>query len=362
MNIPFAKPVYFGNEKEYLNEAFDSTWISSGPFNEELQCELEGEFGTSVLLTSNGTSALSVALWNTDLGREDSVIVPGFCFQAAANLVQEMGANPIFIDVDLDTWQIDPELIPSHLYKDTVAVVAVHNYGYPCDMNKIMAVANHYKIPVIEDCAEAIFTRYKDKYVGTFGDFGTFSFHATKTLAVGEGGMILINNPENYLHSKWYMNHGLEKRGSYNHEFPGNNFRMSNLQAAIGLGQFENRDKIIYKKQSIIRKYLNRLMNQDGIIFRKPFYSSEYVLWSFPIRLDLSVYKQGRDKVIEQLKEKEIETRPGFVPASKLDYFNTGKLPNSEVLGESVLVLPSFLSITNKEIDYICSTLLDLRS
>jgi perosamine synthetase len=360
--IPFAKPRYWGNEKIYLNDAFDSTWISEGIFNKWLEEEFEKEFDTNVLLTSNGTSALQLAFETLGLGEGDYVIFPGFCFQTAANVATQLGVIPEFVDVNLDSWNITSKEINKKLHDYVKAIVVVHNYGYPCDMDSIMELSNYYGIPIIEDCAEAIFSRYRNQYVGTFGDFSTFSFHATKTLTTGEGGMLICKWDADHNTAKLIRSHGLQTRGEYNHLLAGNNFRMSNLHAAIGYAQLEKIDEITLRKKIIIQRYVRRLMNQDGIRFRNPFESTEYVLWSFPVRLDLSIYKQGRDRVIEQLKERGIETRPGFVPASKLDYFGAEKLLNSEILGNEVLVFPSFFSITEKEIDYVCSSLLDLRS
>lgn len=352
--IPFSKPVYYGNEKKYLNDAFDSTWISEGAYNKELESRFRNIFDAKTcLLTNNGTSALQLAYLVGHVKPMDEVILPGFCFQAAANVAFQLGAYPVFVDVDIDTWMPTKTAIVNEITEDTLAIVIVHNYGY--------AQKSFAPLPVftIEDCSEAIFTQVNKNYVGTFGDVATFSFHATKTITTGEGGMLMTNNPFANDRALLYRSHGLEVRGTYDHKIPGNNFRMTNLQAAIGLAQLEKMDKIIYRKQLLTKRYIQNLKGEDGVYLHPS--DGDEVLWSFPVRLDLSRFPESK-KVQTKMLESQIEVRPGFTAASNIRYFGAKNLPTSEYLEKSVVVLPLYTSLTEEDVDKVCDKLLKIRS
>jgi len=335
--IKFAQPTYFGNEVEYAKRAVESGWISGGEYVEQLEENFARFFATSVTLTSNGTSALQLAYTTLGLIPGDEVIIPGYGFLAAANVALQLGLKPVFVDVDENSFLISAEKIREKITPNTKAIVVIHNYGFMCDMKEIVALG----IPVIEDCAESIFSKQNDQYCGTFGTIGVFSFHATKTFTTGEGGMLITNDW--YLHeiTKLYQSHGLKTRGTYNHTFPGNNFRMSNIHAAIGVAQFENIEKILAKKE-LVTLWYDKLMDIPD----------ENVLWSLPILVD------NKYKMQIALNIAGIEHRPGFIPPSSIWYFNTDDLPNSEDIYRKTLVLPLHLSLTENDVKYICNTII----
>lgn len=336
--IPFSTPTYFGNEEIYVKQAVRSKWISGGIFVNQLEDSLSNFFQSYVTLTSNGTSALQLAFTTLGLVPGDEIIVPGYGFLAAANIAIQLGLKPIFVDVGED-YLINPELIKEKISSQTKAIVVIHTYGYVCDMEKIMS----FGIPVIEDCAEAIFSKYKGYYCGTLGDIGTFSFHATKTFTTGEGGMIITDAIGWHKISKLYQSHGLAKRGSYIHLVPGNNFRMSNLHAALGVAQFEHIDEIIERKKLIYSWYKDELGLPN---------IGENILWSLPIRV-----KESPQFIKDQFELRDVEVRMGFVPPNRLNYFEKISLPISEKLADSTIVLPLHLSLTKDDVEFICGIL-----
>lgn len=362
--IRFAEPVMLGNEKKYMNDAFDSGWISDGKYVSQLESEFCSILGTkNALVTSNGTSALNLAFLALDLQPGDEVIVPGFAFQAAANVVKQLGAVPVFVDVDEHTMLVHLSDIEEKITSKTKIIVIIHSYGYLCDAPAIVRMAIKHNLYIIEDCAEALFSKIGTKYCGTFGDIGTFSFHATKTISTGEGGMVITNNDNLALKMKLIRSHGLAVRGTYTHIMPGNNFRMSNIHAAIGCAQLENYQLIIDSKINMRRQYAKALYDMDYFI-RLPLMGVDHkpILWSYPIILNME-YFPDIDTLRKMLSDREIETRPGFTPANLLPYFNNaGNLPNSEKLWMSTLVLPMHLNISTYHIEYICNTLINLRS
>jgi perosamine synthetase len=346
--IPFAKPTYFGKEESYVLEALKSTWISDGPFVTSFEETLEQELNIQhVLTTSNGTSALHLAYLSLGINPYDvphpyytNIIVPGFGFQAAANIARLVGANPVFVDVDPDTWLVTEDNIRnSNLPAKTVVVT--HTYG-----NVVTLSDNFYReYDVIEDCAEAMFSKYRNKSVGTFGIIGTFSFHATKTITTGEGGAISTNLKDIYDKALLIRSHGLRKRGSYDHEVIGHNFRMTNIQAALGESQLYYKESIIEKKKLIYEWYKERL---SEFVFQKVNPDVSPVFWAVALKVE------NRDKLINYLRSKEIETRPGFTSPTKLKQYLEVNLPVSDELEKTVIVLPTFTSITEDEVDFIC--------
>jgi len=359
MKIPYAIPAFGGNEGKYIINALKSTWISGGEYVNKLE-----EWFTKTLqrkhalAVSNGTAALHLVYLGLGIKTGNEVIVPGFAFMAAANVLVNINAIPIFADVDSDTWCITAESIESKITKKTKAIVPIHTYGNVCDMDKIMELATSNSIPVIEDGAEALFSTYKGKYCGTFAELGIFSMHATKTITTGEGGLVICDDDKLAELMLMYRNHGLPKRGCYNHVVAGLNFRLSNIQAALGCAQVENVENIIAGRQRVFEVYKNHLEKQDGI--RLQYYKPEVepVVWAVAVKLDDRAFPQGRDSVVTQLKELGIETRPGFVASSLLGYFPPHHLPISESLSNSVISLPTYPSLSNDDISLICESLI----
>lgn len=362
INIPWAKPLFLGREKEYLIDALESTWISGGYYVEKFEEEFTQYNGSRYgITTSNGTTALQLAVLALGIGPGDEIIVPGFTFVAPANMVIEAGATPVYADIDPLTWCIDPNSIEKCITNKTKAIIAVHVYGNVCDMDVLKILAERHHLFIIEDTAETAFSRYKGKYAGTFGDVGCFSFQATKTITMGEGGFVLTNRAKLYEKMRLIRDHGMRKDKHYWHDVIGYNFRLTNLQAAVGYGQFENLDKIISEKQRVSRLYREHLVDEPGITMQHFTPEVEPVVWAIAIKIDANLFKGDRDFLIKSLLESGIETRPGFYPFSVMPLYNAPLLPISEDVGANVISLPSFVSLTEEEIAFICDQLKKLK-
>jgi perosamine synthetase len=362
--IPWAEPVYWGNEREYVMDALDSTWISGGHYVDKLESQfVSWSSCNSALAVSNGTAALQLAFLGADLCSGDEVIIPGFCFLAAANVALNMGLVPVFADVDPKTWCVTAENIEKVITSKTKAVVTVHTYGNSCEMDKIVDHCSMKKIAVIEDTAESLGTRYKGQLTGTFGDINTFSFQATKTITTGEGGMVVTNDDALSERMNLYRSHGMGKT-RYFHDVPGLNFRLTNLQAALGCAQFEKIDEIFEARKKVYLRYKEILGSVNGIELQEYTLDVTPVVWVIAVKLSTNFYPQGRDEVMNDMKNLNIETRPGFYPPSLMKHIYKVKdsdIPNSTILGSAVICLPSSPNITNQTIDYICNTIIGLR-
>jgi len=356
--IPWAKPALWGREKDYVNSALESLWLSGGEYIDRLENDFAELFNKEhVLAVCNGTAAIHLPYLALGLKPGDEVIVPGFSFMAAANLALQMNLKPVFAEVDPTTWCIKAEAVERLVSPRTRVIVPVHTYGNVCNMDELCALAKKKNLTIIEDCAEALFSKICGAYCGTFGDCGSFSFQATKTITTGEGGLVITDNHDLYRKMLLYRSHGLLERGSYNHVLPGHNFRITNLQAAFGCAQLEKANVIIEKRKGVHEKYCNLLGSQAG--WKLQYFRPEVVpvLWAFALKLDPKAFPQGRDTVIKQLKEKGIETRPGFTASSLMKIYEPHSLPVCEDLSRNVISLPSFPSLLDKDIDYICNQL-----
>jgi len=362
-SIPWARPDYWGKEREYVAEALASTWISGGPFVDRLEREFARYCGTPRALTSsNGTTALHMALLALKVGRGDEVVVPGFGFLAAANIALHLGAIPVFAEVDPATWCVTAAEIERRLSPRTRAIVPVHTYGNVCAMGPIASLARTRGVAVIEDAAEALGSRLEDRLAGTMADVGCFSFQATKTITTGEGGMVVTANDELYETMWLYRNHGMLRKRYYWHELPGMNFRLTNLQAALGCAQLEQLDRIAAARQQVHAHYRRRLSDVPGLELQHFPAEVEPTLWAIAARLAPNAYPQGRDVVMGQMNQEGIETRPGFVAASRLGLYACPPLPICEELAEQVISLPSFPTLEEGQIARICATLERLRA
>jgi perosamine synthetase len=360
--IPWAGPLLGGNEQKYVSQALESSWISGGSFVDRFEKDFSGYCGTRYAMTaSNGTTALHMAFLALGIGPGDEVVVPGFAFMAAANIAIHLGATPVFAEVDPETWCMTAAEVEKVLSSKTKAIIPVHTYGNVCDMRRIMKLADQDSIPVVEDVAEAFASRYKGHLAGTEGVLGTFSFQATKTITTGEGGMVVTDSQE--LQDKMYLfrNHGM-RRTRYWHEVAGHNFRLTNMQAALGCAQLEKIDEIIRERKRVYASYCRHLFNVDGITMQLFTPDVEPVVWSVVVKLDPQVYPQGRDEVIRQLQEIGIETRNGFYAASMLPHLYTSPaLPICEDISRQVISLPTYCALTDGAIYFICSKLKSLR-
>ncbi|HED05656.1 MAG TPA: DegT/DnrJ/EryC1/StrS aminotransferase family protein [Ignavibacteria bacterium] len=351
--IPIYKPSLDGNEKKYVNECLDSTWISSrGDFIPKFEDAFKNFIGVDHANTvSNGSVALHLALVTLGIGLGDEVIVPSFTYIASVSAISITGATPVFVDSLEDTWQIDPEDVKRKLTSKTKAIMAVHLYGHPCNMDELTKITKENNLFLIEDCAEAFGSKFKNQYVGTFGDLSTFSFYGNKTITTGEGGMIVTNDET--LHDRAYhlKMHGLAKYREYWHDVIGFNYRMTNICAAIGLAQLEKANEKISKKRQLAKWY-------DDALSNLPVKSNQehpdvfHTYWMYSILVESP---KLRDKLRTHLKNEGIETRPTFFPVHTMPMFshNYQKLRTAEKLGWHGISLPSYPDLTQTDIQEI---------
>jgi perosamine synthetase len=362
--IPWAEPVFSGQEKKYLIDALNSSWISGGPYVERFEHDFKKAIKSPyVITTSNGTTALLLAMIALGIGPGDEVIIPGFTFVAPANMVITLGAKPVFVDIDPFTWCLDPICIEEAITKKTKAICAVHLYGNVCDMKLIKLICQKHNLILIEDTAESAFSRYNGRYAGTLGDVGIFSFQATKTLTMGEGGCIAVNNKRLFEKMKIIRNHGMNRKKFYWHTEIGHNFRLTNIQAAIGCAQLDGIDKILNDKRRVCRSYYKFLNNIPGITLQQFHEDVDPVVWALALKIDPRIFG-ARDRLMAQMLKAGIETRPGFYPFATMPIYRkyvTKKLEVALDTGAHVLSLPSSPQLKEEEISQVCSTLASCR-
>jgi perosamine synthetase len=349
---PVYQPNLSGNEKKYVNECLDSTWISSkGKFINQFEEKFSKFTGIKNSVTvSNGTVALHIALLALGIGQDDEVIVPTFTYISSVNAIKYTGAKPIFVDSDPLTWQIDTKNIEQKISKKTKAIMPVHIYGHACEMDEIMKISDEYKLHVVEDCAEAIGTLYKGKHVGTFGDISTFSFFGNKTITTGEGGMVCSNSKELSDLSIRLKGQGLAKNREYFHDIIGYNYRMTNICAAIGCAQLERVEDILINKKRLAQKYIDALKNLP-VEYHQEHGDINHSYWMFTI---LVKSESDRTKLRKFLNENGIDTRPTFHPVHTMPMYNTKEtFEVAEDLGKRGINLPSYPDLSDNDIEII---------
>lgn len=337
--------------------ALESSWISGGEFHDRFERDLERRFGSPVVICSNGTAALQLAYQCLELGPGDEVIIPGFGYMGAANVARQLGLKPKYADVLPSTWCLDADSLERTISSRTRAIVAIHTYGSACDMRRVLDIAQEQKIPIIEDCAESFGSKFDGRWLGTFGAMGTLSFQATKTITTGEGGGVVSNDPSLLRLARLYRSHGIE-RDRYRHIVPGNNYRMTNVQAAIGCAQIEKFDTFARKRIELTSKYRDRLSSIAELALQAVPEGLDAVPWTFGVLIrgrDASF----RDCVIEELADLNIETRPGFYTPNQLDGYGRHDIPVSDEVAESIIVLPFYPSLATEDVEHICSSLVE---
>lgn len=355
--FPVAEPLLTGNEADYLLECVRSGWISSqGPyvaaFEEAVRAFHDVSFALS---TSNGTTALHLALVALQIGPGDEVIVPDFTFAATAATVVHAGATPVFVDVDPHTWTMDPDAAFAAVTPRTRALIPVHLYGHPCDP-RLIDGARERGLLVVEDVAEAFGARVGGRLVGTLGDVAAFSFFGNKTLTTGEGGMLLFRDEEVARRATILRDHGMQPGRRYWHLEPGFNYRLTNLQAAVGVAQMERLDEILERKRMLAKRYDAAFASTDGLALppRAPW--AEPVCWLYTMLVDDEL-GLDRDELAERLLRTGVETRPVFLPLHEMPAYATYardvSFPVAEELARTGISLPSAVTLTDDEIDAI---------
>ena len=367
--IPVCYPFIGEKELEYVTDCIKTNWISSkGKYVKEFEnnfakyCDFK--YG---IATINGTTALHLALASLGISKGDEVIIPSFTMIATAFAVVYCGAKPILVDAKPDTWNIDTNKIEEKITDKTKAIMPVHIYGHPCDMDPIMELAKKYNLYVVEDAAEVHGAEYKGKKAGGIGDIGCFSFYANKIITCGEGGMIITNDDKIAEKARSLKNLSFPKgKRIYKHQDVGYNYRMTNIQAAIGLAQLEKIDGLIERRRKNAHLYNELLKGVEGITLPVEKQWAKNVYWMYSILIE-DEFGISRDKLMSKLEEKGIETRPFFVPIHqqpvfhKMGWYEDENYPIAERLALRGINLPSSSGLKEKEIRYICDVIKSIK-
>ncbi|MGA3169389.1 MAG: aminotransferase class I/II-fold pyridoxal phosphate-dependent enzyme [Chthoniobacteraceae bacterium] len=365
--LPVMEPSLGGNELKYVSDCIASNWISSqGKYVTSFEESFQKYTGSDhALCVSSGTAALHLALAALEIGGGDEVIMPDLTFAATANVVIHRGGVPVLADVTRETWTLDPEDMERKITGRTRAIMPVHLYGHPCDMEPILDVAARYGLKVIEDCAESFGAKYKGRQTGTMGDVGCFSFFANKVITTGEGGMVTTADAE--LHRKMTIlrDHGMSKEKRYWHLYPGYNYRMTNMQAAIGLAQMERIGDFLEHRARVVALYNERLGQLRGILLPPCAEWAYNIFWLYSIVIDEAEAGIERDELAAKLAERGIETRPFFYPVHVqppyLEYAK-GKFPVTDWLSARGLSLPTANDIRLEDVERVCGAVEEIVS
>ena len=368
--IPVCEPTLKGNELKYVEDCIKSNWISSsGKYIKQFE-ELFSKFCNTkhAVTCSNGTAALHLALRAVDIKQGDEVIVPDFTMMSCVNSILYVGAKPVLIDAKRDTWNIDVEKIETEITDKTKAIMVVHIYGHPVDMDKILEIAKKHNLFVIEDCAEAHGAKYKDKMIGSLGDIACFSFYANKIVTTGEGGMVVTNN-DKFAEKMRLLKNLAFKKPRFVHDELGYNYRMTNIQAAIGVAQMEYIDELVESRRKNAQIYNDFLKNIEGITIPIEKEWAKNVYWMYSIIIEDS-FGLDMPTVRKKLLEKGIDTRTFFMPMHsqplvlKLypEYEKEDlKFPISTELSRKGLYLPSSSSLTSENIKEVCNAIKEIK-
>ncbi len=361
--IPIARPSFLGNEKKYVLDALESGWISSiGPYIDRFEKEFASYHGVrNAIATHNGTIALHLALASAGIGQGDEVIVPDLTFIATSNVVKYCNARPLLVDVDPGNWNISLQSIVEAISPSTKAIIPVHLYGNPARMDEIMKIAREHKLLVIEDCAEAMGARLGGKKTGTFGHVSCFSFFGNKIMTTGEGGMCLTNDDELASKMRILRDHGMNLKKKYWYDQIGFNYRMTNMQAAIGLAQLEQLDSLLASRDAIRSRYKEKLASCESIVFQETG-GNRHVNWLTTVRLK-GLDFESRDAVMNELSLKGIDSRPVFYPIHFMPFYkdpvySPGANKNSIAVAREGISLPTYVGLETENIDYIAACLI----
>lgn len=364
ITIPVSEPLLNGNERRYVNECLDSGWISSeGPFSRKFEEQFAKRVGRRHgIAVCNGSAALEAAVAALGIGPGDEVILPSFTIISCAAAVIRSGATPVLVDSDSNTWNLDPSNLEGLVSPRTKAIMVVHIYGLPVDMDPVLAVAARHGLHIIEDAAEMHGQTYRDKPCGSFGSISTFSFYPNKNVTTGEGGMIVTDDEALAERCRGLRNLCFQPAKRFVHEELGWNMRMSNLNAALGLAQLERIDEFIARKRHIGAQYNMLLADIDGVQLPVPLTDyAENIYWVYGIVLEEGL-PVGVEEIMTRLADWGVETRPFFWPMHRQPVFcRMGMFAGitcavAERLGRRGLYLPSGLTLCDEQIERVAKT------
>lgn len=367
--IPLALPDLSGNEEKYVAEAIRSSWISStGKFVDRFEREFAELCGTRAAVSViNGTAALHLALLALDARPGDEVLVPSLTYVATANAVRYVGAEPVFVDVDSETWCIDPELLERSITRRTRGIIAVHLYGHPADMDGIARVAAAHGLWVVEDAAEAPLARYKGRASGSLAPIATFSFYGNKVFTAGEGGALTLDDQGLERRVRMLRGQGMDPQRRYYFPITGYNYRLTNVACALLCAQLERREDILGRRRHVFDAYRECLSGTPGIGFQPVAPWAEPAPWLFCITVDPEEYGSTRDQLMDSLEREGVETRPFFIPLHRLPPFaeqsrrRGDELPVTDRLGATGLNLPTYTDLADAHIARIADLIRGIR-
>ena len=354
--LPISKPFIGPREKELVLDALDSGWVSSiGKYIDEFETNFARYCGTEyALAVNNGTTGLHLALATLGLQAGDEVIIPDLTFVATANAVAYTGATPVLADIDPDTLCIDPASVKSLISERTKAIIPVHLYGHPADMDALTAIGDAHGLDIIEDAAEAHGAEYRGRKVGGLGKCGVFSFYGNKVITTGEGGMLTTNDREFYQRAKRLRDHAMSPTRRYFHEERGFNYRITNLQAALGVAQLERIEDFLGRRAEIMNWYRAEIATTDSIRLNRVKNWAKSAFWMICLEVDW-LDEPRRDLLMQKLKSRGIDTRPYFCTMSSMPMYRQQPLPISARKAQTGLNLPSYFELTKQEVQRVGS-------
>ena len=380
--IPLSTPSLMGNEREYLFECLDTGWVAAGPFIRRFENAVSEYLGSAdAVAVSSGTAALHVSLRLLGVGPGDEVLCPSLTFVATTNAVSYTGARPAFLDSQPETWGLDPSALRGFLEQEcrrdakgalvdqvtgrrVKAILVVHLYGHPVDMDSVLAAAEEYSLPVIEDATESLGSLYRGRPTGVLGRLGCLSFNGNKTVTSAGGGMIVSRDTELLDRARFLINQARDPGDEFYHSEVGYNYRLSNLHAAVGLAQFECLEEHLEARRSHAESYASVLAEVPGLTFvrEQPWARSNY--WLSTVLLDSQEFPVSPSQVVCRLRGSGIEVRRPFVPSHMLPPYQQertfGELSVARGLYERGLNLPSSAWLTGVQVEYVASQLASL--
>jgi len=363
--ISLAKPEFSQLERKLVNQCLNTGWISSvGNFVDKFAKDFSKTVNVKyVLPVANGTAALHLALIALDIKSGDEVIVPALTFIASANTVTYVGAKPIFIDIESETFNLDIKQLERKITPKTKAIITVDLYGHPVDFDTIKKIAKKHNLKIISDSAESLGSKYKGEPVAGQADISIFSFFGNKIITTGEGGVVATNSKKLYEICKLYRDQGKQSEiHAYFHPVIGYNYAMTNLQAAVGIGQLKKLSQYVKQKRAITSAYKKYLVNVPGISFQQEADYAKSNWWMFSILVNEKLFGHTRDQLIKFLGKKNIETRPFFYPLPALPpykkYNKMSDFPITKKIADMGMNLPTFASLKKSEIEYICQVII----
>lgn len=360
--IPLSVPTIGQKEAEYVMDCLETNWISSsGKYVDQFEHAFAEVAGTKHAIScSNGTAALHLALLALGLKPDDEVLVPTLTFVACANSVVYCGGKPVFVDVDREIWSIDASRVEAQITEKTRGIIAVHLRGHPADMDAIMAIARRKGLFVVEDAAQAHGAQVRGRPAGSLGDVGTFSFFGNKMITTGEGGMVTTDDDGVAERIRLLKNQGMTRERRYWHPVVGYNYRLTNVQAAIGLAQVERLEALLLRHQEVAAWYQDELAGVRGLWWQQQREWARHAWWQFVVVVD-DEFAAGRDAVIEKLKESGIDARRLYFPMHQLppykDNASNRQYPVADYLAARGICLPTWSGLKREDVHYVCEQL-----